>query len=76
MNTKVQISKARVAIAVRVKGERKAHEFRGIDAAVRTMAIPAPGTSVLKRIRMAVQEAEVVEAEFGGVTYVFSQIVH
>lgn len=75
MNTN-QVTKARVAIAVRVKGERKVQPFRGIDAAVRTLAIPAPGTSVLKRIRMAVQEAEVVEAEFGGVVYIFSQIVH
>lgn len=72
-----QIQKSRVEIAVRVKGARKAAQpFRGIDAAVRALEIPASGTSILKRIRMAVQEAEVVEAEFGGVTYLFSQVVH
>lgn len=75
MNTN-QISKARIAIIVRVKGERKAQEFSGIDAAVRELHIPVPGTSVLKRIRSAVQEHKTVESEFGGVTYLFSQASH
>lgn len=75
MNTN-QANKARIAIAVRIKGERKSKEFSGIDAAVRELHIPVPGTSVLKRIRSAVQESETVETEFGGVTYLFSQASH
>lgn len=65
-------AKPRVALSVRIKGQRsRAATYAGIDAAVRALRIES-GPSVLKRIRMAVKQGETVEAEFNGKTFVFS----